>query len=198
MKTKVLWHELIPSPPRETGYTNQIWAVAFRPDGTQCIFAMADLINIYDAVKGSIVKKIRGHKDTVYALAYSKDGQRFASGSKDKTVVIWSSEGDGILKYNHADPIQALCFNPVLQTLASVTNNDFGIWVSDGATVSKTKLESRACCCDWSPDGQLLAIGLFNGDVLIRDKAGQDVLTINWTQRIPKGEGEIVTLSKTR
>jgi hypothetical protein len=35
---------------------------------------MADLINIYDAIKGSIVKKIRGHKDVVYALAYSKDG----------------------------------------------------------------------------------------------------------------------------
>ena len=73
-----------------------------------------------------------GHKDTVFCIAYSKDGQRFASGGADNAVVIWSAEGQGLLKYTHNDKIQALSFNPVLQTLASCTSIDFGLWMSDG------------------------------------------------------------------
>lgn len=32
--------------------------------------------------------------------------------------------------------------------------------------------------CDWSPDGQLLALGLYNGKVLLRDKTGQELFSI--------------------
>lgn len=147
------------------------------------MLAVADYIFIYDARQGKLIKKIKGHKDTVYCLAYSRDGQRFASGGKDKSVVIWSCEGDGLLKYSHAEPIQALSFNPVLQTLASVSNADFGIWMSEGSSVNKTKVPARGCSCDWSPDGQLLAIGLFNGQVLVRDKSGAEVFSINKSQQ---------------
>lgn len=48
---------------------------------------------------------IIGHKDTVYCIAYSKDSQKFATGSADNTVVIWSNTGDGLLKYPHNDKI---------------------------------------------------------------------------------------------
>lgn len=41
-----------------------------------------------------------GHKDTVYCVAYAKDGKRFASGSADKCVIIWTNKLDGILKYS--------------------------------------------------------------------------------------------------
>jgi len=60
---------------------------------------------VYDALSGEVVTRIRGHKDTVFCLAYSKDGQRFASGGADNSVVIWSSEGQGLLKYTHNDKI---------------------------------------------------------------------------------------------
>ena len=87
-----------------------------------------------------------------------------------------------MLKYTHTEKIQALCFNPVLQTLASCSSIDFGLWMSDGQSVNKTKTAARCCVCDWSPDGQLLAIGLFNGTILIRDKAGGELFTINKSQ----------------
>jgi len=31
----------------------------------------------------------RGHSDVVYAIAWSPDGKRIASGSFDKTVQVW-------------------------------------------------------------------------------------------------------------
>jgi WD40 repeat protein len=55
-----------------------------------------------------------GHRDSVYCIAYAKDGQKFATGGADNSVVIWSNTGEGLLKYNHNDKIQCLAFNPVL------------------------------------------------------------------------------------
>jgi len=182
MKTKVAWQDQIPMPPPEAKQTNQIWAVCYRPDGQQVLLGVAQYVFVYNATTGELLNKIKGHKDTVYCLAYSKDGQRFASGGADNSVVIWSSEGQGLLKYTHGEKIQTLCFNPVLQTLASCTSIDFGLWMSEGQNVNKTKTPAKCASCDWSPDGQLLAIGLFNGTILMRDKAGGELITINKCQ----------------
>ena len=54
-------------------------------DGTQILIAVADRVFIYDANSGEMVKQARGttyqtnkfilgHKDTIYCIAYSKDG----------------------------------------------------------------------------------------------------------------------------
>jgi intraflagellar transport protein 122 len=51
--------------------------------------------------------------------------------------------------------------------------------MSDGQSVNKTKTGSKCCVCDWSPDGQVLAIGLFNGTILVKDKAGAELFTIH-------------------
>jgi intraflagellar transport protein 122 len=44
--------------------------------------------------------------------------------------------------------------------------------------VNKTKVPTKVVCCDWSPDGQLLALGLYGGKVLLRDKTGAELFTI--------------------
>lgn len=44
---------------------------------------------------------ILGHKDTVYCVCYAKDGKKFASGGADKSVIIWTSKLEGILKYSY-------------------------------------------------------------------------------------------------
>lgn len=41
-----------------------------------------------------------GHKDIVYCVCYARDGKKFASGSADKSVIIWTSRLEGILKYS--------------------------------------------------------------------------------------------------
>jgi intraflagellar transport protein 122 len=93
--------------------------------------------------------------------------------------VIWSANGEGLLKYSHNDKIQCLAFNPVLQNLASCTPIDFGLWQADQANVNKQKVPAKCVACDWSPDGQLLAIGLQSGLILMKDKLGVELFTIN-------------------
>jgi intraflagellar transport protein 122 len=66
----------------------------------------------------------------------------------------------------------------VLGSLASCSVVDFGLWQPDGQSVNKTKTPAKCVSCDWSPDGQLLAIGLYNGVILVKDKAGQELMSI--------------------
>ena len=133
-------------------------------------------------------------------LRISADGKRFASGGADKNVIIWKNTAEGILKYGHNDSIQALSYNPVTLQLASVTASDFGIWSPDQKvkilknqlpiqrpiyeltvaltfenlcqSVSKHKISSKGLCCSWTNDGQLLAIGQFDGTITVRQKDG--------------------------
>ena len=68
----------------------------------------------------------------------------FASGAADKTVIIWTSRAEGVLRYSHADSIQCLAYNPVSGQLASATSSDFGLWSPDQKSVAKHKVASKA------------------------------------------------------
>ncbi len=59
----------------------------------------------YEIVRGDVIDQKRAHKDVIYALAYSRDGQRWASGGADNNVVVWTSEGVGLLRYSHMNKI---------------------------------------------------------------------------------------------
>jgi len=127
---------------------------------------------IYDATDGDLIHSLKGHKDTVYCVAYSKQGKKFASGGGDKQVIIWTHKAEGILKYNHNDSIQCLAYNPVTQQLASGTEHDFGLWSPEQKSVSKHKVNSKILCMSWTSDGLHLALGFFNGGVHLCDKNG--------------------------
>ena len=53
----------------------------FRPDGLQLIVAAGTRVLVYDTNDGTLVQPLKGHKDTVFCVCYSKDGKRFASGN---------------------------------------------------------------------------------------------------------------------
>ncbi|KAL2300007.1 hypothetical protein Nmel_012863, partial [Mimus melanotis] len=133
---------------------------------------------VYDTSDGTLIQPLKGHKDTVYCVAYAKDGKRFASGSADKSVIIWTSKLEGILKYTHNDSIQCVSYNPLTHQLASCSSGDFGLWSPEQKSVSKHKTSSKITCCSWTNDGQYLALGMFNGIVSIRNKNGDEKVKI--------------------
>lgn len=106
-----VWSFVFPTPHRElVDFTPQnsvefsftfgsIWDLCFRPDGTHLIVAAGNRVLVYDTNDGTLIQPLKGHKDTVYCVAYAKDGKRFASGSADKSVIIWTNKLEGILKY---------------------------------------------------------------------------------------------------
>ncbi|XP_068763206.1 intraflagellar transport protein 122 homolog [Struthio camelus] len=158
-----------------------IYDLAFKPDGTQLIIAAGNRLLVYDTSDGTLIQPLKGHKDTVYCVAYAKDGKRFASGSADKSVIIWTSKLEGILKYTHNDSIQCVSYNPLTHQLASCSSSDFGLWSPEQKSVSKHKTSSKVTCCSWTNDGQYLALGMFNGIVSIRNKNGEEKVKIERT-----------------
>lgn len=149
---------------------SSIYDLCFKPDGTQLIVASGSRVLVYDATNGTLLQALKGHKDTVYCVCYSKHGEKFASGSADKCVIVWSNKLEGLLKYNHSDAIQCLAFNPLTHQLVSCSLSDFGFWSTEQKAVQKHKVGARVNACSWAADGQLLALGLGNGVVSVRNK----------------------------
>ncbi|XP_066148433.1 intraflagellar transport protein 122 homolog isoform X1 [Euwallacea fornicatus] len=155
-----------------------IYDLCFNPDGTQLIVAGGNHVLVYDASEGSLIQLLKGHKDKVHTVSYAKNGEKFASGSADKTVIIWSNKLEGLLKYSHGDSVQCVSFNPLSHHLASCSLSDFAFWSADQKAVQKHKTNVRINSCSWTNDGQYLALALNNGTVSIRNKLGEEKMKI--------------------
>ncbi|NXA41917.1 IF122 protein, partial [Eudromia elegans] len=137
---------------------------------------------VYDTSDGTLIQPLKGHKDTVYCVAYAKDGKyNFGCIFYYNLVIIWTSKLEGILKYTHNDSIQCVSYNPLTHQLASCSSSDFGLWSPEQKSVSKHKTSSKITCCSWTNDGQYLALGMFNGIVSIRNKNGEEKVKIERT-----------------
>ena len=187
MKIEQKWLEKIaPSPSRkdndryDENSTVPVYDLCFSPDGSQIIVAAGQRLLVYHD-DGTIFCSLKGHKATIHCVVYSKDGKRFASGGVDNTVIIWDGEFNPpkpVLKYTHTSTIQCLAYNPITHQLASATHDDFGLWSQEQKNVRKWKVSSRVCCIAWTPNGLYLALGLYNGEVSIRDKQGEEKVLI--------------------
>uniref|UniRef100_F7HVX3 Intraflagellar transport protein 122 homolog n=1 Tax=Callithrix jacchus TaxID=9483 RepID=F7HVX3_CALJA len=71
------------------------------PDGTQLILAAGNRLLVYDTSDGTLLQPLKGHKDTVYCVAYAKDGlwspeQKSISKHKSSSKIIccsWTNDG---------------------------------------------------------------------------------------------------------
>lgn len=76
-----------------TGHTDEVFALAFHPDGQRLASAGRDrAIWLWDLATGQETARLEGHTNYVMSLAFSPDGTSLASGSGDGTVRIWDTE----------------------------------------------------------------------------------------------------------
>ncbi|CAM9229049.1 unnamed protein product [Ascophyllum nodosum] len=177
MKPELSWSDQVPER-EEKSKSNSINDLCFSADGSRLVVAVENRVLVYDSTNGELLHSLRGHKDTVYTVNYAKDGKHFASGGADRTVIIWTSNAEGVLKYTHNESIIRLAYSSGTSKLASCTQLDFGIWGRDQNSVAKHKVHAKILSVGWSSDGLHLALGFIDGHVGIRDADGSEKVTI--------------------
>jgi WD40 repeat protein len=74
------------------GHIKEVYAVAFSPDDEGRWVASGGedgKVKIWDSRSGKSVRTFHGHTGLVSAVAFSPDGKRLYSGSRDTTVKVW-------------------------------------------------------------------------------------------------------------
>jgi glucose repression regulatory protein TUP1 len=130
------------------GHENLVFTLAFTPDGKGLISGGVDnTLNHWDVSaltlgnhsptpdpsKSSIQPTftMEGHRDIVYSVAVSHDGQWIVSGSRDRTVLIWDAS-NGVVHCmidGHWDSVCSVDLSPVGNYLVTGGGNgEAKIW----------------------------------------------------------------------
>ena len=128
-------------------------ATAISPDDKLMAVGFDDAtIILWDLTVGRVVSRPEGHEDGVYALAFSPNGTRLASGSADMKVIVWTviaDDGRGG---------------------GDITENDMSILEGHELDIVKVA---------YSPDGSILVSGSLDGILKIWDASHDYALIRN-------------------
>ena len=170
-----------------------IMGIAFSPDPDALKFATGGTELTYggliwDATTGKQLVKLPGHDWMVYCLAYSRDGRRIATGSRDGAVkVTEASTGRLIRTLNEkAGRTSAVAFSPDDRYLAAAgADGSIKVWDTTSWTVLVTipAHNGGALGLAYSPDGRRIASGGADQTIKVWDRTtGRELLSLRGHQ----------------
>ncbi|ONK60026.1 uncharacterized protein A4U43_C08F13430 [Asparagus officinalis] len=116
-------------------HQKEIYTIRWSPTGPgtnnpnqQLLLASASFdssIKLWDVELGRLVYSLNGHRQPVYSVAFSPNGQYLASGSLDQCLHIWSVKEGKLLKtYSGGGGIFEVCWNKEGDKIAACFSNN--------------------------------------------------------------------------
>ena len=124
---------------------------------------------------GTRLLTYQGHTDKVYAVAWSPDGTRLASGSRDKTIQIWDASNGRLFRTctGHSFDVLGVAWSPNGKRMASGSqDNTVQMWDANSGRLVLTTYTGHlggVTCVAWSPDGKRIASSSYDKTVQVWD-----------------------------
>jgi WD40 repeat protein len=126
-----------------------------------------------------LLRYLSAHTGEVYSVAVSPNGRILASGSGDRTIILWDLETGQPLRPpldGHRGAVYGLAFSPDGKNLASGSqDHTIILWdVATGRQLGKlTGHRDQVFCIAFSPDGKTLASASTDNTIILWDVATQ-------------------------
>ncbi|KIK45762.1 hypothetical protein CY34DRAFT_801228 [Suillus luteus UH-Slu-Lm8-n1] len=154
-----------------------LWSMALSPNG-QMIVTGSGIdydIRLWDVEKRNMIIRCTGHTRVVWALCWSADGERVASGSWDGTARVWDvKRRKNILTIKTGHQwVWAVTYSPDSSKLATGGHNNSAVKIWDAKTgkrLNTLEHDWTAYSLAWTSDGKKLISGSY-GPIKIFDTA---------------------------
>jgi WD40 repeat protein/DNA-binding SARP family transcriptional activator len=154
--------------------------VAFSPDGEHIAGAGNTAATVWSASTGREIFTVVGHSNQIYAVAFSQDRSRFATGSLDRTARVWdAATGRELLTLvGHQGAVNRVAFSPGGSRLVTASADKTArVWnlgpAREVLTLPTIQSPGRV---SYSADGSRLVDGRADGTAWVWDAASGDQL----------------------
>jgi len=173
-------------------YTIQLDAdvrsVDFNHDGSHIVSLSRNLVQVWDAEKGSPIMTLNEHTEPIRMVTYSPDGTLIASASEDNTIKIWDATNEGPAKLTlegHLGDVTSIDFNPSGDRLVSCSSDStIKTWdpINGGKAIKTIDGHTNDIySVVYNNDGSMIASGGWDNNLNIWDArmGGNPILTFD-------------------
>lgn len=154
------------------------WNPLPKKPSDRCLIKAKQNDRVKDTTSGNLITTLKGHNNVVYALAFSPDGDKIASGSSDGKIIIWDVNTGQIITKLTSGLVYSLAYSPDGKTLASI-GNGLALWnLTTG--IPKFGLPHSGYSVAYSPDGKSIVSGGSDNEIKIWDtQSGNLIRTLS-------------------
>ena len=165
---------------KQLGIGDDVWSVAFSPDGTHLAAGYSDArIYLWDVQTRKEIGRLESRDNAVRSVVFSPDGKRLAAGAQNGGIRLWDLDrlAESARLTGHMDAVLSVVFSPDGKNLASA-GADHTIRIWDAAAAKEMVQLSAPDAVNsivFSPDGRWLIGGCDDWTIRIWETAtGQE------------------------
>lgn len=104
---------------------------------------------------------LKGHSDEVKCVDFSSNGQRVVTGSKDKSIMLWTIDGDFLKVFQgHEAEVHYVSISPNGKLIASASaDNTIRMWdIAKGMQIRMFNFNNKVSRFKFSPEEKYLIV----------------------------------------